>query len=237
MACLSGDYGKGVAILSELFVDTKNPTYIFNQGRCFEQNHRYEDAISRFEEYLRMPEGLDPADREAAEKHIADCKDRLPPEPSRASQASAPREFVPPSPPPAGSSVPPSVPESSTSIAAQPEPQPASGQGKAGLRVAGIVTASVGVAALATGVFLNLKVNSLSRDMGTTIGNYESRNSDRKTYETMAWIGYGVGGACIVTGAVLYGLGLRTGGSSSTSVALLPTIGSGQAGALLTGGF
>jgi hypothetical protein len=33
MACLSGDYTKGVAILSELFVDTKDPTYLFNQGR------------------------------------------------------------------------------------------------------------------------------------------------------------------------------------------------------------
>jgi small-conductance mechanosensitive channel len=105
------------------------------------------------------------------------------------------------------------------------------------MRVAGIVTASVGVAALATGVLLNLKVNSLSNDMGTTIGNYEARNSDRKTYETMAWIGYGVGAACVVTGAIFYGLGLRAGGSSSTSVALLPAFGPGQAGALLTGGF
>ena len=71
MACLSGDYTKGVAILSELFVDTKDPTYLFNQGRCFEQNRRYEDAVARFEEYLRIAEGkLDAADRAAAEKHI-----------------------------------------------------------------------------------------------------------------------------------------------------------------------
>jgi hypothetical protein len=54
-ACLKGDYGKGVDILADLFVDTKDPTYIFNQGRCFEQNRRYEDAIGRFEEYLRRP--------------------------------------------------------------------------------------------------------------------------------------------------------------------------------------
>ena len=52
-SCLSGDYAKGVAILSELFVDTKDATYIFNQGRCFEQNSRYQDAIARFQEYLR----------------------------------------------------------------------------------------------------------------------------------------------------------------------------------------
>ena len=87
-ACLGGDYNKGINILADLFVDTKDPTYIFNQARCFEQNHRFEDAISRFEEYLRLPDAkLEAADRTAAEKHISDCKDRLPPDPSSKSQA------------------------------------------------------------------------------------------------------------------------------------------------------
>jgi hypothetical protein len=238
-ACLSGDYTKGVAILSELFVDTKDPTYLFNQGRCFEQNHRYEDALSRFEEYLRAAQGkLDETDRVAAEKHIADCKDRLPDQSSK-SQASAPQPLVPPPPPPTPVTPPEptSTPKSSTSIAAQPEAQPAPTTSGSGLRVAGIVTASVGVAAVVAGVLLNLKVNSMVNNMDTTVGNYEARNSDRKTYETMAWIGYGAGAACVVTGAILFGFGLRSGGNSSTTVALLPAIGPGQAGALLTGGF
>lgn len=233
-ACLSGEYTKGVDILSELFVDTKDPTYLFNQGRCFEQNRRYEDAVARFEEYLRTAEGkLDAADRAAAEKHIADCKDRLPDQSSK-SQASAPQPFVPPLPTPAAS---PPPPEPSTSIVAPPAPRPAPTNSGSGLRVAGIVTASVGVAAAVAGVLLNLKVNSVVKDMDTTVGDYESRNSDRKNYQTMAWIGYGAGAACVVTGAILYGFGLRAGRSSSTSVALLPALGPGQAGALLTGGF
>lgn len=49
-ACLSGEYVKGVALLSDLFVDSKDPNYIFNQGRCFEQNLRFEEAIGRFGE-------------------------------------------------------------------------------------------------------------------------------------------------------------------------------------------
>ena len=239
-ACLGGDYNKGVNMLADLFVDTKDPTYIFNQGRCFEQNHRYEDAISRFEEYLRVPEGkLDAADRAAAEKHVADCKDRLPPDQSSRSQAAAPQPFVPPTPPPSPATTPepPSTPESSTSIGAQSEPQTASTHSGTGLRVAGIVTASVGVAAAVAGVLLNLKANNIANSMGTTVGNYEARNSDRKNYQTMAWIGYGAGAACVITGAILYGVGHRTGGDSSTSVALLPALGPGQAGALLTGGF
>jgi hypothetical protein len=195
-ACLNGDYTKGVAILSELFVDTKDPTFLFNQGRCFEQNHRYEDALSRFEEYLRAAQGkLDAADQAAAEKHIADCRDRLPPDQSSKSQASAPQPFVPSPPMPAAPPVPTSTPEPSASIPAQPEaPPPHSGSG---LRVAGIVTVSVGVAAAVAGVLLNLKVNAMVKDMDTTVGNYESRNSDRKTYQTMAWIGYGAGAACV----------------------------------------
>jgi tetratricopeptide (TPR) repeat protein len=236
-ACLNGDYAKGVSILSELFVDTKDPTYLFNQGRCFEQNHRYEDALSRFEEYLRAPEEkLGVADRAAAEKHIEDCKSRLPDQSSK-SQASAPQPFVPLPPTLAGPSESTSTSESSTSIAAEPEQQPSPAHSRSGLRVAGIVTASVGVAAAVAGVLLNLKANSMADSMSTTVGDYKARDTSRKNYQTMAWIGYGAGAACVVTGAILYGFGLRGGGNSSTSVALLPAIGPGQAGALLTGGF
>jgi hypothetical protein len=53
-ACLAGDYTKGVAILAEPFVGTMNPTYVFNQGRCFQQNGRNAQAIDRFREYLRI---------------------------------------------------------------------------------------------------------------------------------------------------------------------------------------
>ena len=232
LACLNGDYTKGVAILSELFVDSKNPTYVFNQGRCFEQNHRYEDALSRFEEYLRVAQGkLTAADRETAEKHIADCKMRIPDQLSKdePSQPLAPPSYVPTAPP-----EPTSAPESSTSTAAQPEPQPTVSHGGSRLRIAGIVTASVGVAAMVAGVLLNLKVNGMVKDMDTSVGNYDSRNSDRKTYQTMAWMGYGVGAAAVVTGAILYGVGLRAGKPRSTSVALFPAIGPGQVGALLT---
>src|ERR1035437_1796518 len=56
-ACLTGDYAKGVAILSDLFIEYRDATFLFNQGRCFEQNRRYEDAIARFEEYLTVPGG------------------------------------------------------------------------------------------------------------------------------------------------------------------------------------
>ena len=77
-ACLTGDYAYAVAILSDLFIDTQDPTYIFNQGRCFEQNRRYDEAIARFDEYLQAGKGkLTAADRSAAEQHIAHGKEML----------------------------------------------------------------------------------------------------------------------------------------------------------------
>lgn len=73
-ACLSGDYAKGVRILADLFIDTGDPNHLFNQGRCFEQNNRCEEAVGRFREYLRKANGLNQAERADVEKHIADCQ-------------------------------------------------------------------------------------------------------------------------------------------------------------------
>ena len=73
-ACLAGDVGKGVGILAELYVRTNDPVFIFNQGRCFEQNGRYEDAIIRFREFLlKNQDAANPSDPET-EKHIANCQ-------------------------------------------------------------------------------------------------------------------------------------------------------------------
>jgi hypothetical protein len=234
-ACLTGDPAKGVSILADLFLDTKDPTYIFNQGRCFEQNRKYEDAIARFEEYLVTANAvLSQEDRAAAEKHIATCREAL----ARERSSSSATTLLQPSTP--LSSEPAPTPEPSRSIVVQPAPEPPSlsTHGNAGLRTAGIVSASVGLAAVIAAVVLNVKANSMVNEIETTSNGYSPAKVDeRKTYETLSWVGYGLGAACVATGAVLFGIGLKSGGRSSTSVALLPALGAGQAGALLTGGF
>jgi hypothetical protein len=90
---------------------------------------------------------------------------------------------------------------------------------------------------LLAGVLLNLKVNSLASDLQKTDGYSAGKESDRKNYETMGWVSYGVGAACVVTGAVLYALGLRTGRTDTNATAVLPMVGPGQAGAVLKGSF
>jgi len=237
-ACLTGDPAKGVSILADLFLDTKDPTYIFNQGRCLEQNRKYEDAIARFEEYLVTTNAvLSREDRESAEKHIATCRETLARERASSSATALPQPSTLP-PPPAQAPEPAPTPEPSRPVVVQPAPEPLAPHGNAGLRTAGIVSASVGVAAVVAAVVLNLKANSVVNQMETTSNGYSPTKVDeRKTYETLSWVGYGLGAACVATGAVLFGIGLKSDGGSSTSVALSPVLGLGQAGALLTGGF
>lgn len=62
-------------------------------------------------------------------------------------------------------------------------------------------------------------------------GYTSNKESDRKTYATLAWLGYGVGAACLATGAILYLLGSRSDGDGT--VALLPSFAPGQAGAVV----
>ena len=69
-ACLLGDVDKGAEILADIYVSTNDPTYIYNQGRCFEQNGMNDRAVLRFKEYLRKAKGLSQADSDAVLKKI-----------------------------------------------------------------------------------------------------------------------------------------------------------------------
>jgi hypothetical protein len=199
-ACLSGDFAKGVALLSELFVDSKNPTFIYNQGRCFEQSRRYEDAIGRFQEYLRAGRNLTDEEKADANQHIADCQALLDKQLGRQAVVPMPVE---------------------TDVSGAPPPAHPPVESGRGLRIAGIAVAATGGAALVTGLVLNLKVNSMASDMEKFDSYTRGKESDRKTYQTLGWVGYGVGATCVATGAILYVLGLRS-GSPAPTVSLAP---------------
>jgi tetratricopeptide (TPR) repeat protein len=234
-ACLAGDVAKGVAILAELYVDSDDANYMFNQGRCFEQNRRYEDAIARFREYLAKATNAPAADKAEAEGHIAACERYLG-KPGGGPQAAQPTVAAQPSPdpiPPAGAA--PASPADAGLARAAVMPRPESHG--SGLRITGVVTAVVGAGALITGVALNLKVNRMTEDLEKPYGYNASTDSTRKDYKTLGWISYGVGAACMAAGAALYYLGWQTDRASSPALAIAPWAGPRTAGALLTGGF
>jgi tetratricopeptide (TPR) repeat protein len=223
-ACAMGDFQKGADILTDLFVETNDTTYVYNQGRCYQQNNRWEQAISRFREFLRKAKDISESDRIDTERQIADCEESLA---KTAPPPAAPPPLVPvthvETPPPAPE---PAVPE----VSSTPAPPPSDGSRGKGLRVTGIVFAAVGVAAIGTGVGLALKANSLSTKDYSQI-----RENQRSSLKTWGFVSYGVGAGAIVTGAILYIVGWPS--EQSSSVALLPAVAPDGASVLLKGSF
>jgi hypothetical protein len=72
--CLTGNPDSGVALLVELFEETHDPNYLYNQARCYEQSARAQDAINRFREYLRVAKNITPQEKAEVDKHIEDCR-------------------------------------------------------------------------------------------------------------------------------------------------------------------
>jgi hypothetical protein len=245
-ACLSGDYAKGVALLAELYVSSNNDvTYLFNQGRCFEQNGRYEEAIVRFREYQLKNADAGNAPDESAEQHIANCQAVLDRQKPAAQAASV---VVPAAPAMAAPSALTTEQADSKAPAVEVKPDAkvdvtesaAPTTPGRGLRIGGITAAAVGVAGIATGVILNLKANSLAKDLNDANGSSttlysRSKESSRSTYQTLGWVAYGAGAACLVGGAALYWLGYNQG--QKAQVAFVPEVGAGHVGAALQGAF
>jgi tetratricopeptide (TPR) repeat protein len=224
-ACATGDFAKGVDILADLFVDTNDFLYVYNAGRCYQQNNRFEQAISRFREYLRKAKDISESDRAETERQIADCEGSL----GKTAQMA---------PPPVVATVPvPVVQPETTAVepvtskaSSKPEPSPSDSSRGKKLRVAGVISAAVGVAAIGTGVGLALKANSLSATDYS-----RSREDERASLKTWSMVGYGVGAAAIVTGVVLYIVGWPS--EQSSSLALLPVVVPDGASVLLNGRF
>jgi tetratricopeptide (TPR) repeat protein len=222
-SCLTGDAAAGVALLTDLFIDTKDPTYLFNQGRCLEQNRRYDEAIGRFREYLIKATDSPPKDRADAERHITACESYLRARHGESAKAEPDKtEANKPSPP-------------NDRVQLVGTTPPREGGAGAGLRTAGLVVTAVGGAGVIAGFVLNLKVNSLSTDLENEYD--PGKDAARRQYKTAGWIGYGAGAACLATGAVLYVLGWRTNGSGSTQVALAPVFGPELTGTVVQGSF
>ncbi len=230
-ACAAGDLHTGVELLAGLYVDTNQPTYLYNQGRCYEQNHQWANAIDRFREYLRNAERLTAGDKADAEKHIADCEAFLEKEqPKTAPAPLPPPPPAPPPPPPPPPGLPPPV---STTTAAEPAPR-ASSQG-AGLRATGIVIAAIGVATLATGGILNLKANNLANDFNKT--HDPSTRSSQSSYKTASFICYGAGAGSLLLGGILYLVGRPSHDAKPAPVALVPILAPEQLALTIQGTF
>jgi hypothetical protein len=202
-ACLSGHLETGIALLARLFAETNDPTYIYNQARCFEQNGRASEAITRFREYLRKSPGIAADEKTQVQAHIGEMEQQ--------SRVAPPPAAIPVAPPAATT---PELP--GPSAAGGPPSAPPDDQTRAhtrAFRIAGIVTASVGVAALGGGLYMGLRAQSLSKEVTADAneGIYSRSKYDKGSRaETWQWVGYGVGAAALLGGSLLYYLGSRS---------------------------
>jgi hypothetical protein len=240
-ACISGDFARGVELLSDLYVETNDLNFVFNQGRCFEQSGRYQDAINRFHEYARkLKDAGKPADPKV-EQHITECQAMLDRQtsPTPAMPPVQPSVQLPVTSVPVPAAAPiatePATPASAPAESIPPS-TPAENSSGRGLRIAGLATMGLGVASVTTGLILNLKANQIADDLESSDLSYSrKRDNTRSSYKMWGWVSYGVGAACVAGGAVLYLLGRSQG--QSGQLAFAPVAGPGQVGAVMQGGF
>jgi hypothetical protein len=228
-ACLANRPEQGIDVLAGLYTETNDPTYIYNQGRCFEQNGRAQEAANRFREYLRKTPNLPEDERTQVQARIGDLEQQARQSASPAAGAAAAT----------GSSGEPAAAEAVTaSASADNTDQGTDAIRSQRLRVAGIATGAVGVAALGGGLFMGWRAKALSDEVTTDAGKaMYSRGKDEsgQLAETLQWIGYGVGGAALIGGALLYYVGTahKDAPATTTTAALAPLLGPGLGGASL----
>jgi tetratricopeptide (TPR) repeat protein len=197
-----------------------SPDFQFNIAKCYERLNKYEDAIRSYELYLRTAE--DSGDRAVIEASIADLKRRIEERDAAAAEANK-----------------------------DPEPDPDTGPKKPpgrALVIAGGALLGVGAAvALGGGLGFGIPV---SRD-NAILGEVADGNPDRLTFaeadaladqarqnQTLELVMIGVGGALVLTGAVLLGVGMSKKKKANTArLQVAPTWGRTGAGLTLSGRF
>jgi hypothetical protein len=246
--CLTGKVEAGVALLADLFAETSNPNFIYNQARCYEQNGRVEDAINRFREYLRVAKNITAEEKADVDQHIAGCRAMQAEQQAAKETPAKPSEAAPAAPLTRSEALVPPAPRAETALAktAPPSPpvvseaekfQPAPGGPRA--RLTGAVVGGVGIAALVTGGIFSYLVSSAKHEAEDNASRkiYDSSLDGRgQTYETLQWLCYGTGAALVATGVVFYVIGVRRSRAAST-VSLQPSIAPSQGTVLLRGRF
>jgi hypothetical protein len=227
-ACGQGRVEDAIAILGLLFDRTGDSGYLFNQGRCYQQNGRRDEALIRFRAFLQRPD-ITPDARTRAEQYVDELARGPAPQarPLVAGRAVALPLREPPS------------------VTDAPPPAEATDQaGPRPLRVAAVVAAGVAVASVGTATYFALRVRNTMKTRDRELERPEPPPPDRvfeldrrgRTAESWQWVFLGTGAVALATGAACYLVDRRLAqGSEQASVSLLFAPGGG--GALVKGTF
>lgn len=126
--------------------------------------------------------------------------------------------------PPPVSTEPQAPPPVVTTTPASPTEPATSSNGRT-LRITGLALGGAGAVAAGVGLVFGLKARSAAEsDANRTMFDRDADSTGHR-YETLQWIGYGVGAALLVGGVTTYLIGNAKHGEGGTSVSLLPTDG------------
>jgi hypothetical protein len=196
-ACLSASqYEKGIDILAELYAETNHATYIYNQGRCYQQNGMNEKARGRFLEYRRKNPYLSEKDLIELEQRIAECENQLP------SMVPAKAVPAPPAPTTQETVIVQSTPPNTVLIDA-PSPMVETKNPGRRMRVASAIISGVGFIGIGIGVSFNY-LHDHKTDSAKKETYADTLKQDADDHRVYSLIGYGVGAVALVTGISLY---------------------------------
>jgi tetratricopeptide (TPR) repeat protein len=239
-----GHFPEAIEEFEKAYEMRSEPIFLYNIAQSHRQNNAPQRAIFFYRRYLEA----DPTvkNRAEIEKRIKDMETQLNAQKEKehagAAMTNAPAPATQPQPQQTTAAPPvlqqpdpaaqPAPAQTATVQTMQPTPTEDTHQGR-GLRIAGIATAGVGVAAVVTGIAFGLHASSLQSEAYKGIYN-DSKLQDSKSFRTLEWVSFGIGGAAVITGGALYYLGLS---AKDAPIAIAPIIAPGAGGATVFGTF
>lgn len=110
-----------------------------------------------------------------------------------------------------------------------------------GLRLAGMVTAGLGLVSVGFGFKFGHDASSAQDKIESQPDGvpwtFDDLYAEGEAASRNMWISYGVGAAAVITGGVLYYLGHKAGRSGERQLAIVPAWGASGSGLVLVGGF
>ena len=215
-----GEYDQAIAKFEDAYPLYPEPLILFNIASAYRKQHACVDARTYYRRYLQT--NPDAAYRKKAEERLAEM------------EACANAATTPPLPPPDVTPpdiTPPDVtpPDAATITSTPSETRTAHARPGRGKRIAGLVTAGVGVALIGTGGYFSAQARRAAGDVedtctgGCVADDVAGRDADGKAAQRNATICYAAGGAAVAIGATLAIWGWRDGRTATDHVALIPS--------------
>jgi len=214
------EYDQAIAAWKESYLLVHKPLLLFNIGQAYRLAGDCAHALTFFDNYLR--EEPSPKNQDDVDQAVATCKAAEKPAEPVKPVAEPPKPVAEPPKPVAE----PPKPVAPAPEPVKPAPEPVVVAPHHGMRTAGIVVGSVGVAAGLAGIFFAVQSGHDSSKLDGYTGTWGQSQIDTqnagKRANTLGWA-FGIGGVALAAaGATMFVLGGR---DSTHGVAIAPTRG------------